>query len=199
MSQSRGLLLLTIAILTLPIWTLIKNSLHAQGWDPQRSSHERFEPSKTWLFSTFAIPATLEDQQRLKKWATQLSLQKSEPLGFHYKNPLGHPFANFRCFLNLNLYPNWPFEFEFAFEFRTYILHILWSRSQTEDDLSLSVRTFFKKRTPFHLLLSPCKRASYHTYFVAIILSADENDQNKYPLCGKAITTSDSVWKNDPN
>ncbi len=31
-----------------------------------------------------------------------------------------------------------------------------------------------------------------------IILSADENDQNKYPLCCKAITTSDSTWENSP-
>jgi hypothetical protein len=60
------------------------------------------------------------------------------------------------------------FEFEFAFEFGTYILHIPWSQSQT-NDLSTSVRTFFKKRTPFHLPLSPCKRASYHTHFVVII------------------------------
>ncbi len=81
-----------------------------------------------------------------KKWAPQHSLQKSEPLGFHYKNPLGRPFANFRCFLNLNLYPNWRFESEFAFEFGTCILHIPWSWSQTEDDLSASVGTFFEKK-----------------------------------------------------
>jgi hypothetical protein len=31
-----------------------------------------------------------------------------------------------------------------------------------------------------------------------IILSADENDRNKYPSCGKAITTSDSTWENGP-
>jgi hypothetical protein len=61
-----------------------------------------------------------------------------------------------------------------------------------------SVRTLFKKRTPCHLPLSPCKRASYHTDFVAIILSTDENDQNKNPSCGKAITTSDSTWENSP-
>ncbi len=67
MSQSRGLLLIFIVILTLPIWTLIENSLYAQGWKPQRSSHERFELSKLWFFSTYALPATLEDQQRLKK------------------------------------------------------------------------------------------------------------------------------------
>jgi hypothetical protein len=95
----------------------------------------------------------------------------------------------------LNLYSNQRFEFEFAFEFGTYILHISWSLSQT-NDLSASVRTFFKKRTPCHLPLSPCKRASYHIYFVAIILSADKNDQNEYPSCGKAITTSDSTWEN---
>ncbi len=112
-------------------------------------------------------------------------------------NPLGRPIENFRCFLNLNLYSNWRFEFEFSFKLGTYILHIPWSQSQT-NDLFASVRTFFKKRTPFHLPLSPCKRASYHTYFVAIILSADENDQNKYPSCGKAITTSDSIWENGP-
>jgi hypothetical protein len=81
--------------------------------------------------------------------------------------------------------------------FGTYILDIPWSWSQT-NDLSVSVRTFFEKRTPFHLPLSPCKRASYHTHFVAIILSTDENDQNEYPLCGKAITTGDSIWENGP-
>ncbi len=27
---------------------------------------------------------------------------------------------------------------------------------------------------------------------------ADENDQNEYPTCGKAITTSDSTCKNGP-
>ncbi len=121
-------------------------------------------------------------------------VEKSEQFSFHYKNPLGCPFANFWCFLNLNLYSNWCFKFEFAFGFRTYILHTHWSRSQT-NDLSADVRTFFEKRTSFHLPLSPCKRACYHTYFVAIILSADENDQNKYLLCGKAMTTRGHLCK----
>ncbi len=49
-SPSSVLLLLIIATLTLLTWTLIKNSLHAQGWNPQRSSHECFEISKPWLF-----------------------------------------------------------------------------------------------------------------------------------------------------
>jgi hypothetical protein len=70
-----------------------------------------------------------------------------------------------------------------------------WSWSET-NDLSASVRTFFEKRNPCHFPLSPCIRD--HTYYVAVILSADENDQNEYPLCCKAITTSDSTWEKGP-
>ncbi len=116
MSQSRGLLLLFIVILTLPIWTLIENSQYAQGWNPQRSSHERFELSKPWFFSTFVLPAMLEDQQRLKKvshpvfttkkWATQFSLQKST----------GMPFHKFPVF----------FEFELVFKLRFWIWICTW-------------------------------------------------------------------------
>jgi hypothetical protein len=126
-----------------------------------------------------------------------VKVEKSECFTFHYKYPLGRPLATFQCFLNLNFYSNCHFEFEFAFEFVTYILHIPWSWSQT-NDLSVSVRTFFKKRNPFHLHHSPCKGASYYTHFVAIILSGDENDQNASPACGKAITTIDSILENTP-
>ncbi len=162
MSQSRGLLMLFIVILTSPIWTLIKNSLYAQGWNPQRSSHETFELSKPWFFSTFALPAMLEDQQRLKKvshpvfttkkWATWFSLQKST----------WTPFRKFPVFLNF--YSNWCFEFEFAFEFRTYILHIPWRWSQT-NDLSPSVRTLFKKKLPvIFLSLHAREQATIHIF-----------------------------------
>jgi hypothetical protein len=83
-------------------------------------------------------------------------VEKSEQFSFHYKNPLGRPFVKFWCFLNLNLYSNQRFEFEFAFEFRTYILHTPWSWSQT-NDLSASVRTFFKKQLPFIFLSLPAR------------------------------------------
>ncbi len=130
----------------------------------------------------------LEDQQRLKKVSNSVFTKK-----IHW----GTLSQISGVFLNLNLYSNQHFEFEFAFKFRTSILHTCWSWSQT-NDLSTSVRTFFEKRTPFHLPLSPCKRASCHTYFFAIIISADENDWNKYTLCDKAMTTSDSIWENGP-
>ncbi len=62
MTQSRGLLLLFIVILTLPIWTLIENSHYAQGCNPQRSSHERFE-ERGWLYRLV--------------WATQKAIASS--------------------------------------------------------------------------------------------------------------------------
>jgi hypothetical protein len=81
---------------------------------------------------------------------------KSEHFTFHYKNPLGRPLATFWHLLNLNFYSNCCFEFEFASEFGTYILHIPWSQSQT-NDLSASVRTFFKKKLPFIFLSPPAR------------------------------------------
>ncbi len=77
MSQSRGLLLHFIVILTLPIWTLIKNSLYAQGWNPQHLSHECFELRKPWFFQPLCIQLRRKTSKGWKKWATQFSLQKS--------------------------------------------------------------------------------------------------------------------------
>ena len=64
---SSVLLLHIIATLTLLTWILIVNSHLEQGWKPQHLLHECHEQSKPWFFSTFALPATLEDQRRLKK------------------------------------------------------------------------------------------------------------------------------------
>ncbi len=67
MSQSRGLLLLTIALQTLPTTTHIKNSQCTQGWNPQCLLYERLELSKPQFFSTSytSRPAKLEKNEHL--------------------------------------------------------------------------------------------------------------------------------------
>ncbi len=123
----------------------------------------------------------LEDQQRLKKVSNSVFTTKIDWGALSW---LSSVFWIWICT------QNWCFEFEFAFEFGTYILHIPWSRSET-NDLSMSVRTFFENRTPCYLPLSPCKR----DIFCCHNFSAEENDRNASPACGKAITYSPAFVK----
>ncbi len=110
-----------IAILTLPTWTHIKKLTICTGLKP---SHERFELSKPGFFSTFVLPAMLEDQWRLKKVSNSLFTTK-----IYY-----HPLVPFQRILNLNLYSNWHFEFEFSIQILN--LHISQSWTMTSPQVS---------------------------------------------------------------
>jgi hypothetical protein len=83
-SPSSVSLLLIIPTLTLLTWTLIKNSQHAQGWNPQRSSHECFELSKPWFFQPSCFQLRWQTGKAWKKWAFHFSLQKS--IGALFRN-----------------------------------------------------------------------------------------------------------------